>query len=251
MNIPPLNISVTKAAINGRVVDVVDYDEYRKNINMYLEDKNDSAAIPVTHNNKELLLPIKGKYSCNHITPGVYNAGVMDIMVYPEEAFEEKYLNKGTVTMSNNSDIKDLIKAGDITKKMDEPFITTPDSITNIPIRENDQPEMKCLKMALNAKRMDIDKYAVRFGDNYPNDKRQLKSTSATLNIIKRFCNNCDMEAILILKDTAPDVPNPIGKEISISLTNTNFDDYATENANVINTSSESNEDETSEYVDD
>ena len=67
--------------------------------------------------------------------------------------------------MSNNTDIKELIEAGDKAKKLDEPFITTPDSVTNIPIRDTDQPEMKCLKMALNAKHMDIDKYASRFGE--------------------------------------------------------------------------------------
>ena len=78
---------------------------------------------------------------------------------------------------------------------------------------------MVALKMALNSKHIDIDKYAGRFGDNYPNDKRQLKLESATLKIIKRFCENCDMDAILILKDKDENVPNPMGKEIKVSLT--------------------------------
>lgn len=237
MNIPPLNISVTKAAINGQVVDVVDYEEYIKNKEVYLGN-NDTAVI-TNHNGKELLLPVRGQYAGNHITPGVYNSGSVDFFVFPEEGFEDRYISKNSVTMSNKSDIKDLIIAGDMAKKLDEPFITTPDSITNIPIRENDQPEMKCLKLALNAKHMDIDKYASRFGDNYPNDKRQLKSSSATLNIIKRFCTNCDMEAILILKDARNDVPNPIGREISISLTNTNDDDFAIETSAFLSSESE------------
>ena len=73
--------------------------------------------------------------------------------------------------------------------------------------------------MALNAKHIDIDKYAGRFGENFPNDKRQLKNNNATLKIIKRFCENCDMEAILIFKDKNPDVPNPMNKEVVVSLT--------------------------------
>ena len=84
---------------------------------------------------------------------------------------------------------------------------------------------MVCLKEALNAKNIDFDKYAPRFGANFPNDKRQLKSNSATLNIIKRFCENCDMEARLILQDKNPGVPNPIGRRIEVSLTGTNIYD--------------------------
>ena len=79
--------------------------------------------------------------------------------------------------------------------------------------------------------------------DNYPNDKRQLKSSSATLNIIKRFCTNCDMEAILILKDANPDVPNPIGKDIAISLTKATDDDFAMEMTSTDNSESDDYED--------
>ena len=143
---------------------------------------------------------------------------------YPEEDFVERYTAKNSITMNNSDDIRDLIIAGEAAKKLDEPFITMPDNVTNIPIRETDHPEMVALKLALNAKHIDIDKYAGRFGDNYPNDKRQLKSSSATVKIIKRFCKNCDMEAILTFKDKSPDVPNPMNKEISVSLTEP-FDD--------------------------
>jgi hypothetical protein len=79
--------------------------------------------------------------------------------------------------------------------------------------------------MALNDKNIDLDKYAGRFQDNYPNDKRQLKNHSMTLNILKRFCKNCDIEAVLTLRDRNPDVPNPIGHEVSISLTEDFIDD--------------------------
>lgn len=163
MDIPALNITVTKAAVNGQILDVVDYEEYVKHKEVYLENKD--SAIPYNHNGKDILLPIKGKYTGNHINPGVYNAGVIDFLVLPETGFEEKYVPQDTIVMSNNTDIKELIEAGDKAKKLDEPFITTPDSVTNIPIRDTDQPEMKCLKLALNAKHMDIDKYASRFGE--------------------------------------------------------------------------------------
>lgn len=217
MDIPELNISVTKAAINGQVVDVISREEYFKNPDFY---KNGSYAVK-SLNNDQILLPIKGEYSDNCNLPGVYSIGnVAVIDILPEEAFTQRYIPDKYISMSNNDNIKELIKSGDAIKKLDEPFITSPDNITNIPIRDDDQPEMKGLKMALNAKNIDIDKYAGRFKENFPNDKRQLKNNNATLKIIKRFCENCDMDAILTFKDRSPDVPNPMNREISISLIN-------------------------------
>ena len=245
MEIPPLKVSITKAAINGQVVDVVDYDEYSNHIDCY-SGRND-VAIPVDMRGREILLPIKGSYSSNVTLPGVYNAGCVDFLIYPDEAFVERYMPKDFISMSNTDDIKELIKNGDAARKLDEPFITSPDSITCIPIKETDQPEMKGLKMALNAKNIDIDKYAARFGDNYPNDKRQLKNSNATLKIIKRFCENCDMEAILTFRDKNPDVPNPMNTEITVSLTD-EIDEEDSENLYaMIEDSDDSSEDDSDE----
>ena len=245
MEIPPLKVSITKAAINGQVVDVVDYDEYSSHIDCY-SGRND-VAIPVDMRGREILLHVKGKYSSNVTLPGVYNAGCVDFLIYPDEAFAERYMPKDFISMSNTDDIRELIKNGDAARKLDEPFITSPDSITCIPIKETDQPEMKGLKMALNAKNIDIDKYAARFGDNYPNDKRQLKNSNATLKIIKRFCENCDMEAILTFRDKNPDVPNPMNTEITVSLTD-EIDEEDSENLYaMIEDSDDSSDDDSDE----
>jgi hypothetical protein len=223
MDIPELNVSVTKAAVNGHVVDVIDYKEYRNNLDLYLNRSD--VAVPMTMDDgREILLPVKGKYSDNLSMPGLYNAGCIDFAIYPNEISVDRYTAKNMISMSNLSDIKELIKNGDAIKKLDESFIVSSDSITSIPIKDSDQPEMKGLKMALNAKQIDIDKYAPRFGDNYPNDKRQLKNSNATLKIIKRFCENCDMEAFLTFRDKSDDVPNPMGTEIVVSLTDNYFD---------------------------
>ena len=245
MEIPPLKVSITKAAINGQVVDVVDYDEYSNHIDCY-SGRND-VAIPVDMRGREILLPVKGSYSSNVTLPGVYNAGCVDFLIYPDEAFAERYIPKDFISMNNTDDIRELIKNGDAARKLDEPFITSPDSITCIPIKETDQPEMKGLKMALNAKNIDIDKYAARFGDNYPNDKRQLKNSNATLKIIKRFCENCDMEAILTFRDKNPDVPNPMNTEITVSLTD-EIDEEDSENLYaMIEDSDDSSDDDSDE----
>lgn len=247
MNIPPLDVSVTKAATNGHIVDVIKYEDYSKDPEKYRDSNN--AAVLFNHKGKDLLLPVRGRYSANVSLPGVYNAGSIDFVVYPDEAFADRYVPKQFVSMSNNDDIEKLIKNGEAIRKLDEPFITSPDEVTCIPIRQSDQPEMKGLKEALNAKKIDIDKYAPRFGQNFPNDKRQLRNNSATIKIIKRFCENCDMEALLIFKDKSPDVPNPIGKEIVISLTETSSGEP--ENELALCDLLEDEDDESSEYVDD
>lgn len=213
----PNYLSITKAAANGQVYDVIDYDEYRKNFDMY--NGRSDVAISTRYDSQDIILPLKGQYIGNPISAGVYNAGCVDFFNYPDPMNIENYVPSNVVKMSNTESIGNLIKSSEIAKRLDEPFITTPDNITNIPIKETDQPEMVALKMALNSKHIDIDKYAGRFGDNYPNDKRQLKLESATLKIIKRFCENCDMDAILILKDREEGVPNPMGREIKVSLT--------------------------------
>ena len=231
--LPPLNISVTKAPVNGQTFDIIDYEEYREHFDAY--SGRSDVAIAIDHRGRQMMLPYRGSYN-GSTTPGVYNAGCIDFIVKPEEGFADRYIPdpESIICLSNTDTIRDLIIKEDSVKKLDEPFITTPDNITNIPINPNDQPEMVCLKKALNAKKIDIDKYAGRFGDNFPNDKRQLKSKGATLNIIKRYCKNCDMEALLILRDASPDVANPMNTEVCVSLTSLIEEDDEMETTSVI-----------------
>ena len=215
--IPPININVCKASVNGQVYDVLSYDEYAQNF----ENNKSRSDIGIR---KEVdgvtyVIPYKGKYTNNATEPGVYNAGCVDFIKMPKNSEKENYVPERIYSLSNQSDLSDIINSGKLARALDEPFITAADNITHIEVKPNDQPEMKALKMAINAKHIDLDKYAIRFGDNYPNDKRQLKGSGATLNIIKRYCDNCDMEAVLTLRDKHPNVANPIGHEISVSLT--------------------------------
>ena len=63
----------------------------------------------------------------------------------------------------------------------------------------------------------------MRFGQNFPNDKRQLKNSSVTLKITQRYCDNLDMEAILTIRNKSDDVPNPLKSPVSISLSTGEF----------------------------
>jgi hypothetical protein len=87
-------------------------------------------------------------------------------------------------------------------------------------VKDSDAPEMKLMKEAIYNKHIDLDKYEGRFGPNFTNDKRILQRSNITLSKIKTMCKALDIEAELVFRDSNKDVPNPIGKEIKIILTN-------------------------------
>ena len=220
----PLKIKVTKAVVNGCMYDVIDYDTYIKN----KDSIGPGTAISTEHTGKIVVLPVRGKYTSAPSMPGVYSAGPLDFFVYPSED-SDQYSPKKMVEISNRDSMKEILKKEETLTRMANPWITSPDNVTKFPIEEDDQPEMRCLKMALNEKNVDFDKYAPRFGANFPNDKRQLKNKSATLNIIKRFCENMDMSCDIILRDKNPNVANPMRKEIRVSLTDTFYENSDTD----------------------
>lgn len=223
--IPTLNVSLKRAVSNGQVYEVLTEEEYFRDRKKYV-GRND-IGIMMNYKGSDVIIPLRNEDNSSPISPGLYHAPDSPIAFYkmPDDAVLHKYIPDKIVSINNLSNVQDIIKTSEEIRKLDEPFITTPDEITKIPIRPDDQPEMVCLKSAINAKNIDIDKYANRFSSNYPNDKRQLRNSSVTLNIIKRFCTNMDMEAILTLRDKNPDVPNPMGKEITVSLTDEFVDD--------------------------
>lgn len=218
MNFEPLNIKISKTVMNGQMYELVDYNDYGKQSELY-SNSQEPIAFKEKVDGKDIVLPFKGDYSGKPINPGVYNAGPIDFIIYPDEDNIDKYIPEEIIEFNNMSKMQDILERQKTLVKLREPWITTPDNITKLPINNDDNPEMVCLKTAINEKEIDLDKYSVRFGDNFPNDKRQLKNSGATLNIIKRFCDKCDMEALLTLRDKNPDVPNPIGREITVSLT--------------------------------
>ena len=216
MKIPPLNVKIKRCILNGQMYDLLSYEKYAESNDLV----SSSTAVEMTYKDTDIILPYKGKITNNKPNiPGIYNAGCIDFIVYPDDNFITDYIPQKIISMDNHTAMKEILKKEEMLSKMDEPWITSPDNITRFPIVEGDQPEMICLKSALNEKKIDFDKYAPRFGVNFPNGKRQMKNKSATLNIIKRFCEKCDMEAILTLRDKNNDVPNPIGREITVSLT--------------------------------
>ena len=111
-----------------------------------------------------------------------------------------------------------MINKNNLVRNIEKDILTTKENIFQLVIGDNDTREMVAMKKAINSKQMDIKQYESRF-DQYQNDLRLLKGESITLGKIISTCNNFDMSATLIIKDKNPDVPNPMGIEIKVDLT--------------------------------
>ena len=223
MNPNPLNIHSKRCVMNGVMMNIMTYDDYAKSSEL----ADSSTGIEkVTASGKTIVLPYKGNLQPNISSPnlpGVYNMGPTDIVIMPTVEEEDDYVPNKIIEFDNTDSIKKILESQAQLSKLAEPWITSPDNITFVSIAETDRPEVVGLKTAINEKH--IDKYASRFGENFPNDKRQLRNEGLTLKMVERFCNNLDMEAVLVFRDKNPNVPNPIGREISVSLTDGYIDD--------------------------
>lgn len=219
----PLNISMSKGVLNGNIYDIVSLEEYKKYKNTKDSSLENMAVETKTESGEEVILPVitDKQYSDNVLTPGVYPVGPISVLKYPREQDLKKYQksNVNIINFSNNDSLEEILTKKESLRSFSEPWVTSTDSTTICPISEEDQPEMKAIKAALNAKHVDFNAYAPRFGQNFPNNKRQLNNNSATLKFIKTFCECLDLDAELTLKDKNPNVPNPMGKVIHVSLT--------------------------------
>ena len=84
---------------------------------------------------------------------------------------------------------------------------------------------MRGLKDAMISKNFDLDKYQDRFGLNYPNDKRRMNKDDISLKMLRRIAANTDIEVTMTFRDKSPDVPNPMGREITVNITGDGIDD--------------------------
>ena len=216
-----LNNSVSSAMIKGESYNVLEYEEYRKSQSLW---ETSNIAVIEEKDGDKYVLPYRGEYvEKSNLQPGIYSAGCVDFEVLPKESEEKNYKNIPIITISSNDDIETILEKENVLSKLAEPWITSPDNITQIVIKDTNDPAMKLLKTSINEKHCDMDKYQSRFGQNYPNDKRQLNNDTVTLKIVNRYCENLDMEAILTIRDKEPGVPNPLKRPISISLSTGEF----------------------------
>lgn len=216
-------MDIKKASIEGRMSDVVSLDELENNRSSY---ESGPVAVEVSRGNDKFVLPYR-QDNTKADRPGVYKVSdeaKFDLIVYPNKSDEEDYQPE-VIDFNNTSSMQEYISKREQVRDIEREILTSPDNIFKPHITEDDSPEMRGLKSAIIAKHIDIDKYADRFGVNFPNDKRKMRDDKITLFLLKRMCECLDIDAKLTFSDANPNVPNPMGDPIEVELTSSTIED--------------------------
>lgn len=213
------------ATIDGKIMDVVSEDKYRSEYETYTNPSLiSSTAVEVSdQNGVGYVLPFRGKTDDK---PGIYPDGCIYFIKYPGEQEASQY-RSDSVNMVDFSDVNNISQFLDKNRQirdMETNVLTDADSIFTPPLNQDDSPEMRAFKQAIASKHMDINRYAPRFGDNYLNDKRILKTSSITMNKLIAMSKKLDIEVELTLRNSSSDVANPMDKPITVILTGNNDD---------------------------
>jgi hypothetical protein len=213
------------ATIDGKIMDVVSEDKYRSEYETYTNPSLiSSTAVEVSdQNGVGYVLPFRGKTDDK---PGIYPDGCIYFIKYPDEQEASQY-RSDSVNMVDFSDVNNISQFLDKNRQirdMETNVLTDADSIFTPPLNQDDSPEMRAFKQAIASKHMDINRYAPRFGDNYLNDKRILKTSSITMNKLIAMSKKLDIEVELTLRNSSSDVANPMDKPITVILTGNNDD---------------------------
>lgn len=214
-----MNLRTT--TVDGKIVDILTEQEYADKWRTYVENPSlcTGTAIEVADNNgTNYILPMRNK---SDDSPGVYLDGCIYFVKYPDESTASEYRSsdREIVDFSNTKTVADFLNKNGQIRDMEANVLTEVDTVFKPQSTQSDSPEMRAFKEAITSKHIDINKYAPRFGDNFLNDKRILKTSSITMNKLVSMCKKLDIEAELILRNSRPDVANPMPEEISVILT--------------------------------
>lgn len=215
-------MDVRIATIDGRLVDVLSTDEYANKWRMFQDNPTmyQSSALDISDKSGErFILPFRIK---SDDRPGIYNEGAIYRIRLPkteEEVKEYSYGSNDVVDIGNSGNVKTFLDRNKQVRDMEAVILTDIDDVYSPPMLQNDSPEMRAFKEAIASKHCDINKYAPRFGDNFLNDKRILKTPNITMNKLVSMSQKMDIEVELILRNAKDDVPNPMDKDIHVILT--------------------------------
>ena len=204
-------MSLVKAKIGEVIYDVVTYEEYYRNM----------ALCPPSYTAIRVgdgyIYPIR---SLTDYRPGAYMTGGLDIFKPPTTTVEcAMYSEQNIIDFTKAEGMRDLIACSQMLNSAERSILTNIDNLFVPDIGENDTPEMQALKQAIIAKHIDLDKYESRFGPNYNNAKRLLRKDRITFDKFRTIGECLDIKATLTIEDANPDVPNPIGRTISVEIT--------------------------------
>lgn len=207
-----------KGLIDDKIVEVITFDQFVQQPKAY------PLGYTVVDGGNGVMYPLRGKTDSR---PGLYPSN--GICKYKDPSPEEMdvYSAANITDFSKPKAIGELIAKQNKLKQQERTILTNADNIFQPQVKPDDYPAMVALKTAVNAKGIDLDSYAHRFGNNFNNDKRLFEKPNITLTKMISICNNLDIKATLTLQDASSDVPNPIGDSITVDLTADGGDDDA------------------------
>lgn len=214
---PFCNGLIGKTVIDGQMHDVTNICNYSK-----LAETMTAPAVLI---NNQYIVPIKPDSSRGY---GITIKSNMPFAIakLPKEGSDE--LQKYTTQNPEFSDWREIKTMRDYTAASNMQYtaevntITSPDNIFKPTPTNEDSPAMYALKEAVCSKGIDIDKYSMRFGANFNNDKRLFNKNTISIGKLTRLCEGLDIQATLILQDKDTDTPNPMKNAIKVELTNGN-----------------------------
>lgn len=210
-----------RAICEGKMISLydinTDYNDYYMNDTSFMGYIDEETGMVYPSTTQSYLSKNLGK-------AGFYKHG--PFLKFVEPSGEEKdnftFEKMEHVNWDDTSSISDVVAKSKEAFSLDNRLLSnvTPDNIFAPPIHADDSPEMVGMKTAIAKKKIDLDLYGYRFGENFNNDKRIFDKQSMTLNKLVTICDKTDIDAYLVLKDKEGDIPNPMGEEIIVKLTN-------------------------------
>lgn len=201
-----------KMNVNNKLCDVVTMKEFVEHGGIY-----DQQYTAMHIKEQGLVLPVIGKMDYQDGVTGMLPGKFVGFYNMPADT--SSYLDTQIIDFRNAKSMKQIIETSSMVKNLENKILENSDNVTNVRIDESDTAEMAALKEAVNLKECDLNVYAGRFDGNFPNDRRILSDSSITLAKLKKFGNALDMKITLTIGDREGDVPNPIGKTLTVELT--------------------------------
>lgn len=199
-----------KVELENRLYSVTTMDEYADNPDLY------SPKFTAIETPYGVVMPVRSRTFDNG--PGFYYQQDAMCCTVEKPKNPENYSIDKIIDYTNVNSINDILRNNEMIKDIQSEIMTTSDNILHLNIGNDDTPEMRALKTAINAKHVDKKQYEDRF-DQFQNDMRLLKGSSITLGKLISICGSFDIEAELTLRDKE-DIPNPMNTEITVDLTN-------------------------------
>lgn len=211
-----MDLDFKKIVIDGKNMSVVSMDEFNK---MY-KNKSLDTDIAVEFNSDYVLPYSKHIKTTPCAIPG--DLCVRGVLPTTKED-KEKYSVKRVVNFSSASSFKDALNNVYKIKEEKNAGLTIVNDCLHLDIYDEDTPELRIIKQAINDKHIDPDSYKNKFpsSSDFNNDMRALKSASnhsISFFKAKRILNSFDIDGEFIIRDKK-DAVNPIGREYSIKLT--------------------------------